>query len=228
MLTADRLGLTARPRAKGVRGGLASRGVAPTVLSGAAAGHDRVRDGTGWGHRALGHGLPSPPDVWRLEQVTASVRFVVDVPVRCHTWGAPRPPDRAPAPPVVQEETASVGNGCLKSASRTSTQHTHSGVDRLARGTLPERNRPPLGRAVPPSAIGTARLRSVARRPPAAHRPPGLGGALPSCPGGGAGLGEGFPLRCCQRFARPDVATQRRRPPDDWPTIGPSTPVLSY
>ena len=33
----------------------------PTVLSGAALGHDRVRDGTGWGQRALGHGRPSPP-----------------------------------------------------------------------------------------------------------------------------------------------------------------------
>src|SRR5215218_8805382 len=30
----------------------------PTVLSGAAVGHDRVRDGTGWGHRALGHEPP--------------------------------------------------------------------------------------------------------------------------------------------------------------------------
>ena len=44
------------------RGGLASRGVAPPVLSGAAAGHDRVRDGTGWVRRALGHGsAPRPP-----------------------------------------------------------------------------------------------------------------------------------------------------------------------
>ena len=45
----------------GARGGLASRGVAPTVLSGAALGHDRVRDGTGWGQHALGHGHPPPP-----------------------------------------------------------------------------------------------------------------------------------------------------------------------
>src|SRR5918998_6972042 len=48
-------------RVGGVRGGLASRGVAPTVLSGAALGHDRVRDGTGWGQHALGHGHPPPP-----------------------------------------------------------------------------------------------------------------------------------------------------------------------
>src|SRR5688572_29809037 len=48
-------------RVGGARGGLASRGVAPTVLSGAALGHDRVRDGTGWGQHALGHGHPPPP-----------------------------------------------------------------------------------------------------------------------------------------------------------------------
>lgn len=41
-------------------------------------------------------------------------------------------------------------------------------------------------------------------------------------------LGEGFPLRCFQRFARPDVATQRCRLPDNWHTSGPSSPVLSY
>ena len=41
-------------------------------------------------------------------------------------------------------------------------------------------------------------------------------------------LGEGFPLRCFQRFARPDVATQRCRWFDNWHTSGPSSPVLSY
>ena len=39
----------------GTRGGLASRRVAPPVLSGAAVFHDRVRDGTGWAHRARDH-----------------------------------------------------------------------------------------------------------------------------------------------------------------------------
>jgi hypothetical protein len=53
------------PKVGGVRGGLASRGVAPTVLSGAALGHDRVRDGTGWDQRALGHGHPAPPESLR-------------------------------------------------------------------------------------------------------------------------------------------------------------------
>ena len=50
----------------GARSGLASHRVTPAVLSGAAAGHDRVRDGTGWGHRALGHGHPPTPNVRRL------------------------------------------------------------------------------------------------------------------------------------------------------------------
>ena len=41
-----------------VRGGLASQAVAHPVLSGAALGHDRVRDGTGWIQRALDHEHP--------------------------------------------------------------------------------------------------------------------------------------------------------------------------
>jgi hypothetical protein len=45
---------------------------------------------------------------------------------------------------------------------------------------------------------------------------------------GDARLGEGFPLRCFQRFARPHVATQRCRSRDNWHTSGASTPVLSY
>ncbi len=44
------------PRVRSARDGLASHGVAPAVLSGAALGHDRVRDGTEWGQRARGHG----------------------------------------------------------------------------------------------------------------------------------------------------------------------------
>ena len=40
------------------RGGLASQAVAHPVLSGAALGHDRVRDGTGWIQRALDHEHP--------------------------------------------------------------------------------------------------------------------------------------------------------------------------
>jgi hypothetical protein len=45
---------------------------------------------------------------------------------------------------------------------------------------------------------------------------------------GDSRLAEGFPLRCFQRFARPNVATQRCRLPDNWSTSGSSSPVLSY
>ena len=79
----------------------------------------------------------------------------------------------------------------------------------------------------PPSTIRTARLQSVARGPPAAYQPGHLPGVLPR-KSGDARLGEGFPLRCFQRFARPHVATQRCRSRDNWRTSGASTPVLSY
>jgi hypothetical protein len=75
--------------------------------------------------------------------------------------------------------------------------------------------------------MSTAQLRSVARRPPAASLPGHLPGAL-LLTERETRLGEGFPLRCFQRFARPDVATQRCRLPDNWLTSGPSSPVLSY
>ena len=78
------------------------------------------------------------------------------------------------------------------------------------------------------SAMRTARLQSVTRCPPAASLPGHLPGALPPSWGGTAHLGVGFPLRCCQRLSRPDLATQRCRLADNWHTSGPSSPVLSY
>jgi len=80
----------------------------------------------------------------------------------------------------------------------------------------------------PPSAMSTARLRSVTRRPPAASPPPRLGGAFPPHQGGGSRFGEGFPLRCFQRFTRPDIATRLCALPHNRHTSGPSSPVLSY
>jgi len=53
-------------------------------------------------------------------------------------------------------------------------------------------------------------------------------GSLKAFASGASRLGAGFPLRCLQRFAHPDVATQRCRFPDNWYTSGPSIPVLSY
>lgn len=79
----------------------------------------------------------------------------------------------------------------------------------------------------PPSAIRTGRLQSVTRCPPPAYQPGRLPGALPLS-SGDARLGVGFPLRCFQRFALPNVATQRCRFSDNWPTSGSSSPVLSY
>jgi hypothetical protein len=94
------------------------------------------------------------------------------------------------------------------------------------------RRRPAWGgtegiRGDPPSAMSTGRLRSVARRPPPASQPGRLPGAF-LVSDGETRLGAGFPLRCFQRFAHPDVATQRCRFPDNWHTSGPSSPVLSY
>ena len=79
----------------------------------------------------------------------------------------------------------------------------------------------------PPSAMSTGRLRSVTGRPPPASLPGRLPGAF-LLSNGEPRLGAGFPLRCFQRFAHPDVATQRCRLPDNWLTSGPSSPVLSY
>ena len=79
----------------------------------------------------------------------------------------------------------------------------------------------------PPSAMSTGRLRSVTSRPPPASQPGRLPGAF-LLTDGETRLAVGFPLRCFQRFAHPNVATQRCRLPDNWITSGSSTPVLSY
>jgi hypothetical protein len=159
-LRADRQG--------GARSGLASHGVTPAVLSGAALGHDRVRDGSGWSQNALGHGH-RPAGNRRDGEV----------------W--PR--------------------------------STRPGGERGVFAAMAAEN--------PPSAMSTGRLRSVTGRPPPASLPGRLPGAF-LLSNGEPRLGAGFPLRCFQRFAQPDVATQRCRLPDNWLTSGPSSPVLSY
>lgn len=77
-------------------------------------------------------------------------------------------------------------------------------------------------------AISTARL----RRLPALHLPPidvlVSNGPTESLRSGSARLGEGFALRCFQRFSRPDVATRRCPGQNSRYTRGPSVPVLSY
>ena len=214
-------------RVGGARGGLASRGVAPTVLSGAALGHDRVRDGTGWGQHALGHGHPPPPHADGRDPCIAAPRSR-----RERSDGSPPAPGGSPArpapsstslhttrltgPPAPRRGWAVATRRVVAppaGAGRPAAAVTRTGRDRYA--------------GAPPSTIRTARLRSVARRPPAAYQPGHLPGVLPLM-SGEARLGEGFPLRCFQRFARPHVATQRCRLRDNWHTSGASTPVLSY
>src|SRR5829696_5419222 len=102
-LGSDRLPDASTPRVGGARGGLASRGVAPTVLSGAALGHDRVRDGTGWGQHALGHGHPPPPHRRPGSPLSASLSALLRFATRRHTsHGEPAPRScplaRAPCP----------------------------------------------------------------------------------------------------------------------------------
>ncbi len=104
-------------------------------------------------------------------------------------------------------------------------------LGRWGRGDLPGGNKAKAGGMAergPSSAMSTTRLRSIAGRPPVASQPGHLPGALLLLPDGDSRLAEGFPLRCFQRFARPNVATQRCRLPDNWSTSGSSSPVLSY
>ena len=54
-----------------------------------------------------------------------------------------------------------------------------------------------------------ARVTSTPRRASSARRFPGLlPGDLPTCSGEGTHLRAQFPLRCCQRFLLPDIATE--------------------
>ncbi len=223
-------------RVGGARGGLASQGVAPPVLSGAALGHDRVRDGTGWGHHALGHGHPAP-SVRRQDDPLRHTPRAGPLP-RLAPVGSPTRPARSghtlPAPTVVRSapghtRVGSAPGRCRRPDGRP--RHPPAGAGRPGPSAAPQR-RPQheYRRSVeggPPSTIRTARLQSVARGPPAAYQPGHLPGVLPLA-SGDARLGEGFPLRCFQRFARPHVATQRCRSRDNWHTSGASTPVLSY
>src|SRR5918994_4642391 len=170
--------------------------------------------------------------------------------------GTPHPPQRRAGAPCCARAAGSAPHAPVRSPARPVQQHRPSpsrlpGFGRrqvrglpLARRGLPlvRRVSPPAGASRPavgprlreeydagdpPSTIRTARLQSVARGPPAAYQPGHLPGVLPP-KSGDARLGEGFPLRCFQRFARPHVATQRCRSRDNWHTSGASTPVLSY
>ena len=141
----------------GARSGLASHRIAPAVLSGAAAGHDRVRDGTGWGHRALGHGHPStstsassgPPPADSVSFACLVIRTLVG--------------DTSPLP---------------RRSRRGRCVVWFPAVSRLGNGAQTLTSQP-VGTRKVPSLIRTGRLRSVASRPPPAYQPGGLPGSLP-------------------------------------------------
>ena len=167
---------------RGVRGGLASRGVAPTVLSGAALGHDRVRDGSGWVQRALGHGCPSPAvgrvrallllhDLRRMDGRLGSLPCrLIHAPCMV-TFLSCAAPGRIPP----------AGAGRPSASQRRSPGRSR--VSFLNRCI-----------AAPASAIRTAQLQSVARCPPAAYQPGHLPGALLGLPMGSDVLRRGSRL----------------------------------
>lgn len=71
--------------------------------------------------------------------------------------------------------------------------------------------------------LSTARLSVL----PHVHLPP-INVVVSHDPSGRIHLGQGFPLRCVQRFSRPDLATRHCRWHDNRYTRGRSVPVLSY
>ena len=151
----------AAPSVGGTRSGLASRGGAPAVLSGAAMGHDRVRDGSGWGHRALDHGSPRHPRRPQPPRTTTTTARHRPGALRPHPPTPPHP-STAPASPATHPPVLPGGNGTRAIST-------------------------------PPSAMSTARLRSVARRPPAASLPGRLPGASPGLRQWGASSWGGVP-----------------------------------
>ena len=216
------------------------------------------RPGSGWDRVGPARSRPrAPPAPRPARDRPAAVGGPDGFPARGPA-AAPRPPDPAPAPlprPRAAHRIAirpgdRAAFGCPRPAHRRSTpaaddaRSTRGSVGRWAapgsdaapsgagRPGLPIRARErgaagavewgarprPLGR------LGSGRLPAVHPPPidPVVYRGPYL------VPSGEALLGEGFPLRCFQRFARPNVATQRCRLPDNWPTSGSSSPVLSY
>ena len=105
------------------------------------------------------------------------------------------------------------GSVCSTGPTAPTTKSTHTSP---ARGSRSHR---PLGR------VSSSLLPAVHLAPidPVVSR-----GSPERCRSGVSRLGVGFPLRCLQRFAWPNVATQRCRFPDNWLTSGSFIPVLSY
>ena len=151
---------------RGARSGLASHRIAPAVLSGAAAGHDRVRDGTGWGHRALGHGHPPTSTSVRYGCDSSGSRFV--------SWCL-----------LIVREASFVEAMPFGFRPRSAFP---SAVSRLGNGA--QTPACPASWFEMPSLIRTGRLRSFACRPPPAYKPGRLPGSLPVSPVGCVVLGR--------------------------------------
>ena len=160
---------TALQNLRGARSGLASHSVTTAVLSGAALGHDRVRDGTGWGQRALGHGHPASS---RLQK-------------SCPWLSLPR------------------YHRAHHNKHNTKIRILHQSLGPLGSSLLPAVHLWPIYPVVSWGSLVTE-VTGMSR------------------------LEVRFPLRCLQRFARPNVATQLCCYHNNWITSGPSTPVLSY
>jgi hypothetical protein len=155
--------------------------------------------------------------------------------------GRPRRPIRKRNDPLPKGREGVVQNAPPSRTPRRGRRTGRGGAIARVRGTHPwsSEGRRRSARAAPggkPSdGSRYARPRPLGRlgsgRLPAFHPPP-INPVVYRGPyllnSGEALLGEGFPLRCFQRFARPNVATQRCRLPDNWSTSGSSSPVLSY
>jgi hypothetical protein len=140
----------------------------------------------------------------------------------------------------------------LRSQRASRQYHRRCDVSRPGSGWIgvgPSRSSHARGRRVPPSQLKTTTLRApssphrLASASPRSSRtlgstgrpastgtasPGHLPGILPALGCERGYLVAGFALRCFQRFALPDIATQPCQMPDNWYTSGPSSPVLSY
>ena len=108
------------------RDGLASHAVARAVLSGAGAGHDPVRDGTGWFDAALGHAHRSrthrtgSPDLWEHHEESKNHTDFVHV-LRCADGSIPR----TVACACRSRHPSGVRSGCGGAEEYTPLDHEH-------------------------------------------------------------------------------------------------------
>ncbi len=201
------------------------------------------RPGSGWDRVGPARSRPRAPPTLRppmaaVISVGGSLRGERTIPAATGSGHDPRPRPRAPHPSLpchrpsrgpflVARRRGAHPPGMVRAVAAPRDIPAPSGARRPVR-PFPVGDAPspaPLMQC-PPSAIRTARLgRLLAFHPPPINPVVCRG---PYFSRMGKRSWEGFPLRCFQRFARPNVATQLCRLPDNWPTSGSSSPVLSY